>query len=331
MLSIPIAIVVIIVSFFLIGKSADVLIKALANLGKRLGWNEFVIGFIILGLATSTPELFVALNAGWENYPQLSLGNILGGMIVLFTLLIGLNALLQGVIFTEKKFSVINVFRFLPRALPFWRPNFFIKDLFLMATIILLPLFLLWDRVLSRVDGLILIIAYLFFILHAIYDRRMDGWDPPVEVASSRKIIFWFIIGLSGLFIFSWLIVEQAVFLAETWQVPTLILGLLVLSIGTNLPELTLTIKARKYHSEVVVGDILGSAMANILVLGLLSLFFPFEIIVWQPLLIVSLSLIVVTLVLIIFLHTKDRLERWEGGVLVGMYLMYLIIELIKL
>lgn len=331
MLSVPVALLVIVASFFLIGKSADILIKALANLGKRLGWNEFVVGFIILGLATSLPELFVAVNSGREGFPQLSLGNILGGIVVLFTLLIGLNALLQGVISTKDKFSAVNIFRFLPRALPFWRPKFFVKDLFLMALVILLPLVLLWDKELSRLDGLALIVAYLFFTLHAIYDRRMEGWEPPVEVVGWRKILIWLAVGLIGLFIFSWLIVKQAVFLAEAWQMPLLIFGLLLLAIGTNLPELTLTVRARHQHGEVVVGDILGSAMANILVLGILAFLFPFQIVYWQPLLIVSVSLIIVTLFLLIFLHTRNRLERWEGGALVAMYLIYLFMEIFKL
>ena len=120
-------------------------------------------------------------------------------------------------------------------------------------------------------------------------------------------------------------------FLVGIWQIPALVFGLLLLAVGTNLPELTLTIRASHNHGEVVVGDILGSAMANILVLGILALLFPLSIVFWQPLLIVSLSLIVATLTLIIFLHTKNRLERWEGGALIGLYFVYLLIELVRL
>lgn len=322
------SIVILLASFFLIGKSVDILIKALANLGKQLKWSEFVVGFIILGLATSTPELFVALNAGREGLPQLSLGNLLGGIVVLFTLLVGLNTLFQGVIATDHKFSLTNIFRFLPKSLPFGRPRFFVKDLFLMAGVIIFPLFLLLDGYMSRIDGLILIVVYLLFIIHAIYDRRMQGWEPPVEVASWRRIIFWSVLGLSGLFVFSWLIVKQALILLAVWQIPALILGLLLLAIGTNLPELTLTIKARRQHGEVVIGDILGSAMANILVLGILALIYPFQLFAIQPALIVSASLIAATVILIVFLHTKKRLERWEGGVLVILYFLYLFLEL---
>lgn len=323
------AIIIILLSFFLIGKSADILIKALTNLGKKLHWGEFVVGFIILGMATSTPELFVAINSGIGGVPQLSVGNLIGGIVVLFSLLIGLNAIFQGVINTENKFSSINIFRFLPKGLPFVRPHFFVKDLFLMAGIIVLPLLLLVDKELSRVDGMILILAYLFFTIHAIFDRRMDGWEPPVESFSWKKIVVWLSIGLFGLFIFSWLIVEQAVFLANIWGIKPFFLGLLLLAVGTNLPELTLTFRARNKGSEVVVGDILGSAMANILVLGLLGLFFPFSLTVWQPLLVVSASLFLITLILIIFLRTKNNLERWEGFILVGLYFIYLFLELI--
>lgn len=325
------SILIILASFFLIGKSADIVIKSLANLGRRLKWSEFVTGFIILGLATSTPELFVAFNSGREGIPQLSLGNLLGGTVVLFTLLIGLNVFLQGTISTNGKFFATNLFRFLPRALPFRRSHFFVKDLFLMAGVILFPLFLLTDGELSRIDGLILIAIYLLFTLHAIYDHRMRDWRSSAAIVSLRKIWLWLIAGLAGLLIFSWLIVQQAVFLATIWQVPAIILGLLLLSVGTNLPELTLIVKARRQQGELVVGDILGSAMANILILGMLAVFYPFHVIAIQPVLIVSASLIVSTIFLVIFLQTKNRLERWEGGVLIGLYLVYLVLEIVKM
>lgn len=325
------SILIILASFFLIGKSAEFLIKGLVNLGKRLRWSEFVTGFIILGLATSAPEFFVALNSGREGVPQLSLGNLLGGIVVLFTLLIGLNALWQGSIPADGKFSAIDIMRLLPRALPFRRAHFFVKDFFLMAGLILFPLLLLVDGELSRIDGLGLLVIYLLFIIHAVYERRTDGWQPPKQTVSWQKIWLRLAAGLAGLLVFSWVIVKQAVFLAGIWQVPAVILGLALLSLGTNLPELVLTFKTRHQHGEVAVGDILGSAVTNVLILGLLAIFYPFRIIAIQPVLIVSISLAAATVLLIIFFQTKNRLERWEGGVLVGVYLVYLFLEMVKL
>ncbi len=322
------ALILLILSFFFIGKSADFIIKGLANLGKRLGWSEFVIGFLVLGLATSTPEIFVSINSGLDGVPQMSLGNLLGGVVVLFTLLIGLNSLLQGTILTDNKFSSINIFRFLPDSFPFGRPHFFVKDLFLMAVVILFPLFLLWDKYLSRADGLILIGAYLFFIIHAIYDKRMQGWEPPIENVSWKKITLWIISGLIGLIFFSWVIVEQGVFLAESWNIKPFVIGLLLLAVGTNIPELSLTFRGSKANGEVVIGDILGSAMANIFIIGLLAVLFPFRLTVWQPLIIVSVILMIATFTLITFLRTKNRLERWEGAVLILIYLIYLGFEI---
>lgn len=318
-------------SFFFIGRSADCVIKGLANLGKRLGWSGFVVGFFVLGLATSTPELFVALNAGIDGVPQMSVGNLLGGIVVLFTLLIGLNTIIHGTILTDNKFASINIFRFLPESFPFGRPHFFVKDLFLMGIVILFPLFLLWDQVLSRADGFILIGAYLFFIIHAIYDKRMQGWEPPAEHISWKKIILWLIVGFVGLLFFSWMIVEQGLFLATAWSVKPFLVGLLLLAVGTNMPELMLTFQAKKENGEVVVGDLLGSAMANILILGILAVAFPFQLTVWQPLIIVSVILLVSTLAIVTFLHTKNRLERWEGMVLIAIYLIYLGFELFKM
>lgn len=325
------SLILLLASFFFIGRSANHIISGLANLGKRLGWSEFVVGFLVLGMATSAPELFVAMNAAIDGTPQISLGNLLGGIVVLFTLLIGLNALLHGAIFTKNKFSAVDVFRFLPDAFPFSRPHFFVKDLFLMGIVVLFPLLLLWDQELSRADGLILIGAYLFFIIHAIYDKRMRGWEPPRGSMSWKKIVWRFSVGTVGLLFFSWVIVEQGLVLANAWGVGPFLIGLLFLAIGTNMPELTLTLKARNNDGEAVVGDVLGSAMANVFIIGVLAVVSPFRLTAWHPLIIVSLILLASTLVLIAFLHTKSRLEKWEGAVLIAIYLIYLIFELFKI
>ncbi|OGH88076.1 MAG: hypothetical protein A3J93_05475 [Candidatus Magasanikbacteria bacterium RIFOXYC2_FULL_42_28] len=318
------------VALVLISQCAGVLVRTLSAFGKKLGWGEFTVGFFLLGIATSAPELFIAINAGLEGKPQLSLGNLVGGIVVLFTLLVGLSAVLQKEgIFTGDKFSSFNLFRFAPKFLPFARREFFVKDLILMAVVVLLPLLLIADRELSRWDGLALMVAYGFFVAHAVYDRRLNGWEPPTREYAWPELVVKFGLALAGLLVFSWVITEQSLVLVTAWNVPAVWVGLVVLAVGTNLPELTIILRGRRENPEVVVGDILGSASANILIIGVLAMLFPFSIISLKHFILAAISLAVVSVVMMVFLHTKNRLERWEGAVLIGLYLVYLALEII--
>lgn len=320
---------------FALGKIADHLLEDLTRLSQIIHWNKFILGFLILGIATSTPELFIAFNSGLQKIQELSLGNLLGGIVVLFTLIVGLQAVVRKEIPLEpffKKYHFLALLeKYLPRRIPFQK-HFFIHDLFFFSLIILLPIFLLGDQELSRVDGLFLISAYLLYALHNFLTRHTVSLEMPNGEKSGEptkkrvgKIVLNIFLCLVGLFLTSWLVVFFSKKIIAQWQIIPLDFGLILLALGTNLPEITIALKARKF-SDLVLGNTLGSAMANLLILGLLSLFWPFPITNWQPTLIISLSLFISTLCFTIFLKTKNKLERYEGVILLTIYFSYLMV-----
>lgn len=313
-------------TFFFLGKSTDILLENLAHLGNRLRLNKFIIGFVVLGFATSSPELFVAVSSSLEDIPQLSLGNLLGGIVVLFSLVIGLQAMFRGKIYSNEFFlkrDVLHFLRLLPVKLPF-RREFLVHDLILMAVIIFTPLFLLFDQRLSQTDGLILMLAYLFYLVHALHTKKIAGWEIPKDHVPWRRIVILLAGGLIGLLVFSRLTVWLSLQIIQSLDILPIIFGLLILAIGTNLPEISIAIKSRKTHGDLGVGNVFGSVMANIFIIGVLGFLKPFSLMNWLPTLTTAIFLIIVTILLMIFTKSRDKLERHEGIILVSIYLVYL-------
>jgi len=141
-------ILIFIISCFLLVKSGTWLVTSLSRIAQTLKWNEFLVSFCLLALASSLPELFVGLSAAFHKLPQLSFGNIIGANILNLTLGIGITALLlKGGLKIESKIAR--------------------KSCFYAAFFVSLPLLLILDGTLSRVDGIILLLAL------GLYFRRI--------------------------------------------------------------------------------------------------------------------------------------------------------------
>lgn len=301
-----------VVALVVIAKSADLIVTTAVNLAHRLRVSEFSIGFFVLGLATTTPELFVGLNAALNGQPQLSLGNLIGASIVLLSLIIGLNAVISGEVLFIKTFSK--------------------RDMWFTSFVILAPTFLLIDGVLTRSDGLLLIILYgLFYVVINKEQTFMEHLKYTFSQPHNHmgKMLSTLGLGILGLFISSKIIVESAEFIAASLALPLVVIGLLLLSLGTNLPELTVLFTTiRREHKQIGIGDFLGSAVANTAVLGLVAVLHP--IILETPLKVfLSLGMLVLTLITFnAFFAIDKKINRLEGFSLVALYAFFLFAEL---
>ena len=211
--------IAIIVASFILGKSADLIVHVTVSLARRFHVSEFSMGFFILGLATTTPEIFVGLNAVIDGHPELSLGNLIGASIVLITLIVGLSAAITGEI------------RFVD--------NFRPRDMWLTSFTIVLPTFFLLDGTLSRFDGLVLLAFY--GVVYLVMNREQTFVEHVKESLSgttnhlARKFSL-LVVGVIGLFVASRVVVMAAETIAVSLHLPYVLVGLLLLSIGTNLP-----------------------------------------------------------------------------------------------
>jgi len=315
--------IIIFFSFLLI-KATDVLVLNLQSLAKRTRVGKFVITSLLLALATSFPELFVGVTAALEKRPSLSLGNIIGSNIANISLVIGGAALIGGTVTVRG------------RALR--------RDAVYAFLAGIAPMLFLLDNQLSRVDGLILLALYGLFNTWVFIERRRKK---PVVFEEEGGFVFriirrinhkgarrdfgWIFVGIVLLLVSADMIVRFGVKIAQFFNIPLLLVGLFLVAVGTSLPELAFSLEAiRKHQSEMVFGDLLGSIVANAtLVIGITALISPINIRAFDEYFLATVSYILLFGAFYFFIHTKRRLERWEGAFLVGFYLAFLLGEFI--
>lgn len=303
------------ITFFLFASlllwwGTGIVVKAVSSLSLSLRISAFTVSFFVLGLFTSLPEIMIGATALSRGEVELSVGNLLGASLVLFLLVIPLLSLLGGGVK-------------LPRTIH----N---KQLIFALVTILSPATLIIDSYLSIWEGVILIALYfaLFFVL-AQKESLMERIKDKITSYSQRsthhlpRILLGIIIVVGA----SQLMVNSAEYFATTFSWSPFLVGLLIIAIGTNLPELSLVLRTVITHKkEVALADYLGSAAVNTLLIGIFVVLnhgvsLPNH---------TQLRLIILLLSLVlfyVFIRSRDRLSRRESLVLLALYLAFLIYE----
>lgn len=293
-------------------KGAGLLIENASKLAQNLGIPLVFIGFTIVALGTSLPELIVGIIAGIQGNNGIVIGNILGSNAANAGLILGLAALL------------------LPKALPPDRHPFETAS-FVVATAILYTLSA--DGIIGRTDGAVLIAAGIVYsVLLVRYHRRTTQLRQIVErviTVQHRKDRVLNVVALAAgfglMFIGARMMVENAVEIATTFGVSEVIIGLTAVALGTSLPEIFTTVIAiRRRHTGLIVSNVLGSNILNILVvLGVTALIAPISV---SPSFIdYDLPMLTSMCLLVYFLLRKGRkLTAWNGVLLIAFYFGYI-------
>lgn len=295
------ATVAILVGFVILIWSADLFIAGAAAIASNMGLSPIIIGLTIVSIGTSAPEILVSITAALSDAGELAIGNAIGSNIANIGLVLGATLILVPM---TVKHSCIR------RELP----------TLLMVT--LGTALLILDGVLSRVDGLIMLGALTVIMIQIV---RSEEADPELlqEVSSiaaaplgAGKAWLKFSLGLLLLVASSRLLVWGATGIAEQLGVSQLVIGLTVVAIGTSLPELAATIAgALRGHTDIAVGNIIGSNMFNLLaVMAIPGLVTP-EIL--EPMVLyrdyLTMTAMTVLLAAAIFLR-RDRRKSGAGG-----------------
>lgn len=296
--------VILILSFIIIIKSADWLIDAASDLAKYLRISPLIIGLTVVAFGTSAPEASVNIIASLQNRSDISIGNIVGSNIVNIGVVIGITAL----IFTIKSdWSAIRI------DIPF-----------AFASSVVFALLVLDG--LSSTDGIILGIMffiylnYLWLTSKASYKKNTTPRDPNIKLI---KVLFFLLIGIVGIVLGGYLIVDASVEVAHILGFSQAFIGLTVVAFGTSLPELiTCLVACYKKEDDIAIGNLIGSNIFNILfVLSIASVISP---IAFNPKLVVDLVfMIILTLFLFIFSYTHKKVSRVEGLSLIALYVIY--------
>ncbi len=284
--------------------------------------SKLLLATILVGFSTSLPELTVGIESAIRGQSQLALGNLVGANLANVSWIIGVAALLAG--------SIPVVGEYLR------------KDLWVTLGAAMTPFMLMSDGLLSRMDGLILIVIYLFYVLNMV----KNGSHPLRHLHISRKRhpvhhrlkteVHWVVEGvvlvlsLAVLATSSWMLINIATKLAEAINVSFFWIGLLVIALGTTLPELILSISAvKKRDVSLILGNVLGSVVVNsTLILGIVALLGPISYPESAQRGVAGIFLIVILGLFWLFTRTKHKLDRWEGAILIGVYVMFVGVQL---
>ncbi|MCK4588610.1 sodium:calcium antiporter [Candidatus Woesebacteria bacterium] len=318
-------ILLLIIFSFLLVKAADLVIVALRRIARWTKTGVFALSAIILAIGTSFPELFVGITSAIEKEPNLSLGVILGSNIANISLVAGLTAFAAGKVHVHG--------------------DFLKRDVWIALVAGILPMILILDGELSRVDGLVLLAVYGAYASSFFKARFM-------EVAKEHKKESFFyrflrrfnhidskrtkefgrlFVGIALLLFSADVIVKISTQLALIANMPVFVIGLVLVAAGTSLPEFAFSLRTLEDHEpSMFFGNLLGSTIANsTLVIGTVSVIHPIKVLAVDQYFIAVIAFIIIFSSFWYFIRSKHRLDRWEAGILLLLYAVFLIIEFI--
>lgn len=316
---------IIIGALWLMIQSGKLLVRSIGILARRWGLSEFILSFILIAFATSLPELAIGINSALAGVPELSFGDILGTNIVNLTLIIGIVAVIG------KTITVSDYAHFKSNRL-------------YQLVIVLAPMILLLDGILSRLDGAILLGLFTWNLFRFLdvdnaHERKVlrphlaehAAAPVPSHAGVTWRYLLLLVVSAAGLAGATYLIVTTAETIAIALAIPTVLIGILIIATCSSLPELTVGIRSVvSRQGGVAIGDVFGAAAFNsTLTLGLVALI--------KPIVLSSITVVLVgigfTLIsyflVFYFLHTKQAISRGEGIVLLVMYVLFILTQII--
>ena len=308
-----------IVSCLTLSYSGAWIVKSLVKIARFLKWKSFVISSVLMGFSTSLPEIFIGITSALHGESELMLGIVIGSNMIALTIVIGIGAVLtNGLMLNKKIVQRSTVYAILYS---------------------LLPLFLIKDGNLSRIDGVILLTSFILYFSQLIsqekrftqvFNRQKINWD------NFKLFLFNISIFYGGLFLLllsSEGIVFSTLKIAESFNIPTIIISIFLIAFGTSLPEITFGIRSmRMKQKNMMIGDVMGSIVTNsTLALGIASLISPIIIHDFSPYLNGVIFILITCLLFLVFARTDHKITKKEAVSLIIVYLVFVLIEINRL
>ena len=313
--------IILIIGFVLLIKGADYFVDGSSAIAKKVGIPSVIVGLTLVSLGTSAPELAVSVISSIQGNNGITLGNVIGSNLFNSLVVLGVSAMIVPLVIkkkdTKRDFSV-NIFSTI------------------LVVVLTLVGFLLGGKVISRLDGIILLICTLIYMVILIFQSKGNNSEDISEIEDiklSTKIILS-IIGVAGITIGGQLVVNSSKEIATTFGISDKLIGLTIVAIGTSLPELVTSVVAiLKGEDDIALGNILGSNTFNLLlILGTASAINPIK--VSTSLFIDLAVLLVVTLFIgaLVFINKKEEktISRKEGFLLIMVYIVYTVYVIMR-
>jgi len=311
-----VSIILIIVGFAMLIFGANLLVDGSSNVAKKFHIPEIIIGLTIVSIGTSMPELFVSLTSAIEGFPDMAVGNVVGSNVANLLLILGMSAIINTIAF-KRETRLIEI----PICL-------FVSILFMVLCNV--------GQDITRIDAIILTIAFVAFIIYTIVmakkGEEFDKEDDEVEVneepkkTSTLKDIISIILGVVLLKLGGDFTVDNSVNIANMFNWSEKLISVTILAVGTSLPELVTSVSAAfKGNSDIAIGNILGSNIFNmLLIIGVSALISPITYNIGYNKDMTILLIATVVLALFPLIPPKNKMSRMNGLIYIGLYMCYL-------
>ncbi|MDC1134897.1 calcium/sodium antiporter [Candidatus Pelagibacter sp.] len=299
--------IVIPLSLFLLYIGGEGVLKGVLVIARKFKLSNILVSAVIIGFGTSLAELTVSVEAVLIGSPDIALGNIIGSNIANILLVTAIAALITPIMLKNLKIN---------------------RDIFVMIVASLLLLFFKFIDWLNFYSGVIFLLILFSYISYSYFQDKKDNGDKEenLENFSLIKAIIYSVIGLATLILGGWLLVNSSIKIAQSYGISEAVIGLTIVAVGTAIPELTTTIIASiKKHNDLVIGNILGSNIFNIL--GILGVTLLIENIpvtdemmkkgIWE--------MIAATLFFIIILRFAKSISKLIASFMLTSYAIYIV------
>lgn len=282
----------------------DLLVRSAVSFAEKFGVSSFLIGVTVVSFGTSIPELMVSIQAAMDQAADIAIGNVLGSNIANIALVLGVSVVIRPLSITTNTYK-----------LSWW---------VMLISSLLFILFLL-DNVITKMEGLLLIVGLFCFIFFSI-KRNIPNEESIISKINIQTGILFFVLGAIGLYFGSELFVESAISIASFFNVPKFVIGITVVALGTSLPELVTSIVAlMKGQNNISLGNLIGSNIFNVFaVLGITSLIQELG----TSSILLFLDFGVMLAVILVFgyqLFIRKKISRTAGFILLSGYFSYIL------
>ena len=312
--------ILLIVGLVLLTYGANLLTKGCVGMAARFRVPEFIVGLTVMAVGTSMPELTVSTLSALNGSSDMAIGNVTGSKLFNTLIILGICAMIRPMVFTKE-----NIRRDIPICIA------------ASALLLVMALYIGTPEGVGRVEGIILFLLYIAFVLYSIRSVKKDAPDAEAGTNDGKqteatmgwgKILFFIVVGLAGLIYGGNLCLDSATAIARAWGVSEAIIAITIVAAGTSLPELASSVAAiANGKLSLALGNVIGSNVANILlILGVSGSIKPLTMGGITPLDIWMVVGSAVLLLLSALAIGQRRITRFEGVLYLAIYVAYVVL-----
>lgn len=303
---------ILLLGFFFLIKGADIFVEGSSSIARKFSVPPMVIGLTIVAMGTSAPEAAVSITSSIAGQNDMALANVVGSNFFNILIVLGVSCIISTL--PVEKNTIKKDTPFL----------LFVSGLLLVFSM---------DLNISRIEGFIFLAIFTYFLIDTIKtaknsDSKVE--DIPSEDSPMFKTIILCILGIIGIVLGGDMVVKSASSIAKSFGMSDNLVGLTIVAVGTSLPEfVTSVVAVRKGENDIAIGNIIGSNIFNILfVLGLSTFINPISISMFA--LFDVIFMILITILLFIFIKSKNSLIKSQGFIFIGLYIAYMTYTIIR-